>query len=198
MPDAPAVDGRLARSQRTRLAIVDAMRCLHYEGDLRPTAPRVAQRAGVSLRTVWQHFADLEALLVEAGRRDLEIAGRFVEPIPATLPVAERIERLTTQRARMFEAMAPPWRAARLQEPFSVQIRSDRDRLVELGRRQLEQTFGPQLRGRRGRRRDDLLTAVQAACSWATWEGLRRDLHADPRQARAAMAALLTGLLDPG
>src|SRR3954449_1707672 len=83
-------DGRAARSVRTRRAIVDAMRALHHEGDLRPTAPRIAERAGVSVRTVWQHFDDLETLLVEAGRRDLEIARSFVAPIEPSLPTAAR------------------------------------------------------------------------------------------------------------
>ena len=72
LADVRPADGRMARSHHTRRAIVDAMRALHAEGDLRPTAPRVAARAGVSLRTVWQHFADMEALLLEAGRRILK------------------------------------------------------------------------------------------------------------------------------
>src|SRR4051794_13288243 len=79
-------DGRAARSVRTRRAIVDALRALHHEGDLRPTAPRVAERAGVSVRTVWQHFDDLETLLFEAGRRDLEIAQSLVTPIDLSMP----------------------------------------------------------------------------------------------------------------
>ena len=87
-PDGFAGDGRAARSVRTRRAIVDAMRALHHEGDLRPTAPRVAERAGVSVRTVWQHFDDLETLLFEAGRRDLEIAQSLVTPIDRSLPTA--------------------------------------------------------------------------------------------------------------
>src|SRR5437763_15571571 len=116
-------DGRAARSVRTRRAIVDALRALHHEGDLRPTAPRVAERAGVSVRTVWQHFDDLETLFVEAGRRDLEIAMTFVTPIEPGLPLAARIESLVEQRSRMYEEMAPVWRAARLNAPFSPQIR---------------------------------------------------------------------------
>src|SRR3954467_3230012 len=84
-------DGRAARSVRTRRAIVDAMRALHHEGDLRPTAPPVADRAGVSVRTVWQHFDDLEALLVEAGLRDLEIARSFVTPIDSALSAEQRV-----------------------------------------------------------------------------------------------------------
>src|SRR3954471_20289406 len=100
-------DGRAARSVRTRRAIVDALRALHHEGDLRPTAPRVAERAGVSLRTVWQHFNDLETLLVEAGRRDYEIALRYVTPIDASGSLATRLRELVAQRGRMFEALAP-------------------------------------------------------------------------------------------
>src|SRR5437763_16935587 len=123
-------DGRAARSVRTRRAIVDALRALHHDGDLRPTAPRVAERAGVSLRTVWQHFADLETLLVEAGRRDYEIAVRYVVPVDPAAPLPARTRELVSQRGRMYEALAPVWRAAKLQEPFSPQIRRNRDRLL--------------------------------------------------------------------
>jgi hypothetical protein len=74
-----SVDGRFARSARTRLAIVDALRALNQAGDVRPTAARVAERAGVSLRTVWQHFDDLESLLLEAGQRDFEVVMQRIE-----------------------------------------------------------------------------------------------------------------------
>ena len=129
-----SADGRAARSERTRRAIVDAMRALHHEGDLRPTAPRIAERAGVSVRTVWQHFDDLETLLVEAGRRDLEIARSFVAPIEPSLPTAARVNALVEQRATMFEEMAPPWRAARVHVPFSAQLQTNRDTLMDLAR----------------------------------------------------------------
>src|SRR5437879_408550 len=88
---AEPADGRAARSYRTRLAIIDAMRALHADGDLRPTAPRIAERARVSLRTVWQHFADLETLLAEAARRDQEILLAMLEPIASDGPFAERV-----------------------------------------------------------------------------------------------------------
>ena len=52
------LDGRLARSQRTRAAVIDALVALCVEGDPSPTALRVAERAGVALRTVYGHFAD--------------------------------------------------------------------------------------------------------------------------------------------
>ena len=185
-------DGRAARSARTRRAIVDAMRALHHDGDLRPTAPRIAERAGVSVRTVWQHFDDLETLLVEAGRRDLEIARGFVEEIDPGLPTQARVVALVEQRARMFEAMAPPWRAARLHAPFSEQLRSNRDLLMTLAREQVEQLFAPELAAAPDR--DALLDAVHIASSWAAWESLRTDAHLDVDRSKKALQLWLSKL----
>ncbi|MDQ1748297.1 MAG: TetR/AcrR family transcriptional regulator, regulator of autoinduction and epiphytic fitness [Frankiaceae bacterium] len=182
---AEAVDGRLARSARTRLAIVDALRSLHHEGDLLPTAPRVAERAGVSVRTVWQHFDDLEMLFVEAGRRDLEIALTFVTPIDAGLPLAARVDALVDQRSRMYEEMAPVWRAARLKAPFSPQIRLNRDRMVRLGREQLERLFAAELAATP--EPAALLASLEIATGWAAWESLRTELALDVPAARAAV-----------
>ena len=65
--EAPPTDGRTLRSLRTREAIVDATIGLLEDGDLRPTAPRVAERASVSVRSVFQHFDDLETLHAVGG-----------------------------------------------------------------------------------------------------------------------------------
>lgn len=193
--DRALADGRLARSARTRLAIVDALRSLHHDGDLRPTAVRVAERAGVSLRTVWQHFDDLESLLAEAGRRDYEIAMTFVVPIERTAALVDRIRGLVRQRSQMYEALAPVWRAARLQEPFSPQIRHNRDRLLDLAREQLLQVFGRELAAADGS--GALLAGVQVATNWATWESLRTELGLDVADAEDAVALLVERALRP-
>jgi AcrR family transcriptional regulator len=185
-------DGRAARSERTRRAIVDAMRALHHDGDLRPTAPRIAERAGVSVRTVWQHFEDLETLLVEAGRRDLEIARGFAEPIDPSLPTAERVSAVVDQRVRMFEEMAPPWRAARVHVPFSAQLQSNRDTLMELGREQVGELFAAELSVATDP--EAMLDALQVVTSWATWESLRTDSHLDVDRAKKALRLLMTNL----
>jgi AcrR family transcriptional regulator len=189
-------DGRLARSARTRRAIVDALRSLHHDGDLRPTAPRVAERAGVSLRTVWQHFNDLESLLIEAGQRDYEIALRYVTPIDAGGPLPDRLRQLVEQRGQMYEALAPVWRAARLQEPFSPQVRRNRDRLLEAAREQLERVVGSELSAQPAGSRRSVFAALQVATTWSTWESLRNDLKLEPAAASAVLTRVLLGLLD--
>jgi len=188
-------DGRLARSARTRRSIVDALRSLHHDGDLRPTAPRVAERAGVSLRTVWQHFNDLESLLVEAGRRDYEIALRYATPIDVEAPLPTRLRQLVRQRGRMYEDLAPVWRAARLQEPFSPQIRRNRDRLLEAARDQLESVVGGELAALPDATRGSVFAALQVATAWSTWESLRGELGFTAEDAEQAVFVLVSNLL---
>jgi TetR/AcrR family transcriptional regulator, regulator of autoinduction and epiphytic fitness len=189
-----AADGRLARSQRTRRAIVEALRALHHEGDLRPTAPRVAERAGVSLRTVWQHFDDLETLFAEAGRVDLEIARGLVSRIDPATPLGPRLTEFVAQRARLFEAMAPVWRAAKLQEPFSAQIQRNHQALLDWADGQLEEVFGPDLADVSLPHRGPTRNALHAATSWSTWEFLRAELRLTPDDARGAVRLLLLRL----
>jgi len=188
-------DGRAARSHRTRRAIVEAMRTLHGEGDLRPRASCIAERAGVGKRTVWQQFADMEALLVEASRRDLEILMTMLTPIDIGLPLDERITRFASRNALIYERMAPGWRAARLHEPFSAELRRSKQRNSALGKAEIEAVFAPELRRLGGQTRIELTIALVGVGFWPFWESLRTDAGASPEQAQDIVAALLTASL---
>lgn len=193
--DVEPSDGRAARSHRTRRAIIDAMRALHAEGDLRPTALRIADRAGVSLRTVWQQFADREALLVEAVRRDHEILRSLVARIEPDQPLADRVESFVSQRARVLEEMTPTWRAARIHQPFSDQLRRNRARKNAGGRAEIEQVFAPELARLADQDRRQLLDALHAISIWSFWESLRTDLGLSPLQARDLLSTTFAALL---
>ncbi len=188
-------DGRVARSHRSRRAIVDAMRALHAEGDLRPTAPRVAERAGVSLRTVWQQFADMETLLVEANRRDNEILQSLMMQIDPDQPLAARIALFTGQRARILEQMTPSWRAARLHAPFSEQLRRNKTRTLAIAKAELEVVFARELAELAGPRRQQLLDRLHAISIWSFWESLRDELGLDPDQSTQLLGSTFTALL---
>jgi AcrR family transcriptional regulator len=188
-------DGRTARSHRTRRAIIDAMRTLHAEGDLRPTALRIAERAGVSLRTVWQQFEDREALLVEAVRRDRDILRSLLDQIDPGRPLAMRVDAFVGQRARVLEEMTPTWRAARIYEPFSDQLRMDRKRKTERGRREIELVFAPELAQLPQQQHDQLVDALHAISIWPFWESLRTDLGLSPSRAREQVRSTFAALL---
>src|SRR5438034_7102235 len=105
-------DGRTARAQRTRDAVVDSLLELVREGELRPTAPRIAERAGVSLRSVFQHFSDLEALYAVAAERQLVMIAGLVRRLSPTGPLDDRLEAFVGQRSRVLEALTSVQRAS--------------------------------------------------------------------------------------
>src|SRR4051794_41719920 len=97
-----AVDGRNLRAERTRTALAAAYLDLLSEGDLRPTAERIAERAGVSPRSVFKHFPDREALFAAASEiqegRIRELIGDLPAPAGA---LAARRGALLQQRSRL-------------------------------------------------------------------------------------------------
>ena len=63
---APTSDGRRQRSERSQVAIVEAALTLISEEKQVPTAQQIADRAGVSIRSFFRHFADMDALFLSA------------------------------------------------------------------------------------------------------------------------------------
>src|SRR5262245_15299204 len=96
-------DGRAQRSERARAAVADALLELIQEGDLRPTAERIAERAGVSMRLVFHHFSDLEALFAAAASRHLAQMVANQRQVSAEGPVVARIDAFVEERANMYE-----------------------------------------------------------------------------------------------
>ena len=188
------VDGRTARAERTRRAIVDAHLALLGEGDLRPTGERIAQRAGVSLRALWTNFRDLETLFAASGQRLLERQQERFKPVPASLPLPQRIEQFCQQRARMLEIVAVGARAAQLREPFSPQLRRNRAKFIGLVRDELEELFGDELDAA-GDRRGEVLNGLLVICTWAGWAMLRDELGMDVDPACGVMTQTVSALL---
>jgi AcrR family transcriptional regulator len=184
-------DGRTLRSLRTRTAVVDALLELIDEGEMRPTAPRIAERAGVSLRSVFQHFRDVEGLFAEATDRQLERIGALVRPLPTTGPLEDRLAAFVEQRVRIYEAVTPVRRAALAQEPFSEHAVVARDRILAVARAELRRTFELELTDQP----PDLLEALDAAASWQVWEALRSHQGLDEDEARKVLARMLRALL---
>ncbi len=184
------VDGRTARSERTRNAIVEAHVALILSGDLRPTADRIAKQAGVSLRALWSHFADMEALFAASGERILVQRDEAHQAIPVDLPLPARIDAYCHQRARMLEHIAPAAKASALKEPFSPALQSYRRSHMERVRTELKILFSREINGD-----ETLLTALTATSMWPTWGTMRDAMGLDPEAARLVLIRTVTALL---
>jgi TetR/AcrR family transcriptional regulator of autoinduction and epiphytic fitness len=191
------VDGRTARAVRTRRAVVDALLALLAEGDLRPSGERIAERAGVSLRSLWANFTDLETLYAAAGARQLERQGELARRISPRLPLTQRVGALCRQRAQVLEFLAPVARAAQLREPFSPVLRANRAQQYAIARTELAAVFADELAAA-GRASDEVLHALTAATTWPAWSALRDDLGLPVPAARQVMARTVRALLSPG
>ena len=189
-PAQQRVDGRTARSERTRNAIVDAHLRLIGEGDLRPTADRIAKTAGVSLRALWSHFADMEALFTASGKRVLEVRDASHRPISPDLPLADRIEAYCRQRARLLEQIGPTAKAAAIKEPFSETLRRYRRMHVQRVRDELATLFAAEVDGN-----EELLDALTAVSMWPTWSTWRENMDLSVIAARARLSRTITALL---
>lgn len=192
---AAAVDGRTARSARTRELVLDAMVELLREGDLMPTAQRIADRAAIAPRTVYLHFADLESLFVEVGTRELVRLVGMRDPVPPDLPLDERLDRFCASRARMLEALLPLIRAARLREHVSPAIQSTWQVYVSASDADTGDAFASELADLPPDEREGLMAALFAAAGGAAWDALRRtrglSVEASTACLRRSVAALL-------
>jgi TetR/AcrR family transcriptional regulator, regulator of autoinduction and epiphytic fitness len=191
---APRIDGRTARAERTRNAIVEAHLELIGEGDLKPTGERIAERAGVSLRALWANFKDMEALFGASGQRLSERQDAEYKPIPVDLPLPRRIDEFCRQRARILELIAPSARAAQLLEPFSAQLRSNRAKNIARVQREIKELFATELDAA-GPAREQLYHSLTVASTWAAWSMMRDELHLGVEEATGVMVRTVTALL---
>ena len=192
---AAPIDGRAARAVRTRAAIVDSCVALVEAGDLRPTAPRIAERAGVSVRSVFQHFDDLPALHTAVVQRIVERLAALVVPIDPDLQLDERVATFVRHRGALLEAVTPFRRAAAVHGPFAPEIRHALAEGSAFLRREVEQVFAAELARVEGNGASLVLDALTATTSWPVWENLRSEAGDSPEEAQAVMAHIVRSLL---
>ena len=195
-PAAP-IDGRAARAVRTREAIVDATVALVEDGDLRPTAPRIAERAGVSVRSVFQHFDDLPALHTAVVHRVVERLAKLIVPVDPTSPFDERVAAFVSHRGALLDAVTPFRRAAAVHGPFAPEIRAALAQGNAYLRAEVTETFAAEMAEVPPAERGEVGDAMAAATSWPVWEALRGEAGDGPERARAVMERLLRALLPP-
>lgn len=161
-------DGRLLRTERSRQLIIDAVQELIHEGVLVPTAQTVAERAGVGIRTVFRHFADMETLFATMDIQLRESYEGLFLGGDRDGTLEERILHAIERRANAFEKQSPLmlstrgllWRSPVLQKNYARNQRGLRKDLAG---------WLPEIDELPVVRRE----LVDAAASFETWDRLR-------------------------
>jgi TetR/AcrR family transcriptional regulator, regulator of autoinduction and epiphytic fitness len=186
---------KTTRAEKTRVAIADALLSLIDEGDLQPTATRIAERAGISLRLIYHHFGDLEALFQEASQREAVRLMARVKPVPLDLAFPERLEAFVEQRCSLLEWMTPVCRAAALHTHTSPTLQAAGVRGTGAFDRSFQNTFSAEIAQLPEESRAASVLAMSLITGWTGWYGMRsrgKSIEA----CRAAVRQALCRLLD--
>jgi AcrR family transcriptional regulator len=184
------MDGRSLRRERNRDLAVDALLDLLGEGVIRPTAQQVAERSGISLRSIFRIFEDVETLHAVAAARQLErIAPLFVD-VGVDGDRDERIDAVVSTHVRIYEFIAPVRRAAVRAAPESAPLRDHLEWSRRWFRAEIERAFAPEKPDK------TTLAALEAALSWEAWDQLRSAQSLSAARARAAVIRTVTAVLD--
>ena len=187
------VDGRRARRHQNREAVVDALVESYAEGVYQPSTAEVAHRAGLSPRSLFRYFEDVNDLTRAAIGRQLEQARPlFAIDVEPDAPTGERIRAAVDARLRLFETIAPGARAARVCAPANELVAAQLHEARTFFRRQLRDLFERELRARPW-----ALPAVDVLLSFEARELLCEEQRLTRGKAAGALVDALTALLDP-
>lgn len=184
-------DGRKQRSERSRLAIIDAMLDLIMGGKMEPSAAEIADRAGVSARTVFRHFEEMDSLYSEMTERmEAEIMPVIQQPFTAQGWRAQ-LDQLLERRAMIYERIMPLKIAASIRRFGSDYLMKNYQRFLHLERVGLENVLPDS-----ALKDATLLSAIEMCAGFQTWRRLRQDQNLDVEQARDVVRLTIMKLLD--
>jgi AcrR family transcriptional regulator len=180
-------DGRRVRREQNREAVLDAMVELFEEGSYQPTTDEIAQRAGISPRSLFRYFIDSEDLSRAVIDRELVTSQPLLElTVVDDAPLDERIRSLVEARVRLYETIAPTARAARLAATRNPTIAKQLRERRALLRGQVRRVLDPEAA---------MLPALDALCSFETYELLRHDQRLSKLKAAEALVVSLRALV---
>ncbi|MET0341445.1 MAG: TetR/AcrR family transcriptional regulator [Polyangiales bacterium] len=99
-------DGRVARRLENRVRIVDALFDLIRAGQYHPTLKDIAEKAGVTPRTLLNHFPDVGTLLQAALVRGRELADQDLPELPPGPDPESRVRAFFVNSAAFYDSYA--------------------------------------------------------------------------------------------
>lgn len=186
-------DGRNRRAAETRRKIIEAAKVMIAETSVAPTVVGVARRADVSVRSVFQHFHDVESLFVTV--MDSIRADIVVPEMPsASRPLSARIESIVAAFAELFDKVVPLRVASGQFVDHPALLERSQTARNELREATFE-VFSPEFATLSEQAREELADAIGAALSLDAWIVLRRRDGLSLERATAVWRLTLTALL---
>jgi AcrR family transcriptional regulator len=195
MPVPAQADGRKLRREQNRAAVIDTVLALFRDGVYQPSTGEIAARAGLSARSLFRYFEDVDDLHRAAADQVVQLALPMVRlGLKPDEPTAEKIRAVVSARARLYDEVGPAARALRAAAHRRDQLRGILDRNRSHLRRQIAVTFEPEIAACG----PAVLPALQVLFSFESFELLRYDQGLSRPDAEAALVAAISVLLGVG
>lgn len=198
MPDAAAtrLDGRRMRSERTKQMIIEAFLALLRDGSPSiPTATQIADRAGYSVRSVFEKFPDLLALRIAATDHAIAVGTSQAAPRNVDGDRATRIATQVETRAQTCETWLPLWRAVNLNQGDSLELKLRIKLMREAIRQRLELMYRPELEALPEPMRSNTLLSLELLTDFESWGRMREFYGLSVEQARTVWERAIDKLL---
>jgi TetR/AcrR family transcriptional regulator of autoinduction and epiphytic fitness len=195
-PSAAEADGRRRRRDIGRTAVVDAVIDLILDGEGPPTAEQIAERAEVSVASVFRYFSSLDELRLLGVQRYFERIDHLlaIDAI-GDGPLPRRIDAFVASRLEYYRLTEPMARVARHQAFVVDEMRASLRRVRATLADQVEQHFATELERLKPAARTDRLAVVAALTSFEAWD-LMREQGLDRAAIRRAWRTHLAVILD--
>ncbi len=194
---ATTTDGRRARRDRNRAAVIDAVFGLLDDGVVTPSSDAIADRAGVSVSSVFRYFDTLEDLQEQTITAHFERFGHLFDvPQIGTGCLTTRIDRFVTARTTLYGTIAPIGRLARARALDQPRIADTLARTRSRFSTQIREHFAFELEGRLRADEDDVVALIDAMTSFESWDLLHTSHRRGDARIRRAWITGITALLD--
>ena len=176
-------DERIVRGQRVRQSLIQATLDLIQAGDVEPTPGAIATIAGLSSRTLFQHFVRLSDLYAAAF--DLAVSRAFGpdRKVDEAAPLASRIALLVSDRAQLFEEWLPVWHFAERIRGVAPAVSAGLAHLRQLLRERIAVWFAVELDTLDPATRAQALDSLDRSFGLDSWMNMRERQRLSPMHA---------------
>ena len=191
------IDGRRLRSARTKQLIVEAYLALLRESPEIPTAAMIAERAGYSVRSVFERFQDLHALRVAA--TDYAFTQGTAQAVPREVmgDRASRIRSHVETRSWICEEWLPLWRALVSNQGDSVELKARIVQVRQAVLRRIELMYDEELSVLADVERRQTVLAIDSLVDFESWGRMRDVSGLSIEEARQVWIVSIDRLLPP-
>jgi AcrR family transcriptional regulator len=193
----PTIDRRRLRSARTRQAIIEAYLALLREDPQIPTSVRIAERAGCSVRSIFERFVDLHALRLAATDYAFAEALSEVAANAANGSREERIRSHVQTRGAICARWLPLWRALNANRGHSPELNSRVVLIRQAILKRIELMYRPELSALPEQQRHHVMIVVESLIDFESWGRMRDDNGLSFDDACAVWSQAIDRLLPP-